>query len=70
MWHGVEMSFASYSSRLDDVVSWSCVAGSGGYSYLYEPLWWAGMITSKVTLLQLLALSTVVMSRILSLGDI
>lgn len=20
--------------------------GAGGYSYLYEPLWWAGMITS------------------------
>ncbi|KAF9608511.1 hypothetical protein IFM89_009877 [Coptis chinensis] len=23
-------------------------AGSGGYSYLYEPLWWAGMITMVV----------------------
>ncbi|KAJ4826174.1 hypothetical protein Tsubulata_034270 [Turnera subulata] len=23
-------------------------AGSGGYSYLYEPLWWVGMITSKL----------------------
>lgn len=23
-------------------------AGSGGYSYLYEPLWWAGMITMIV----------------------
>lgn len=22
-------------------------AGSGGYSYLQEPLWWAGMISSK-----------------------
>ncbi|CAK8530155.1 unnamed protein product [Lathyrus sativus] len=22
-------------------------AGSGGYSYLYEPLWWVGMITSE-----------------------
>jgi hypothetical protein len=22
-------------------------AGSGGHSYLYEPLWWLGMITSK-----------------------
>lgn len=22
-------------------------AGVGGYSYLYEPLWWAGMITSE-----------------------
>ncbi|VAH31618.1 unnamed protein product [Triticum turgidum subsp. durum] len=20
---------------------------SGGYSYLYEPLWWIGMVTSK-----------------------
>lgn len=28
-----------------------CIAfpcsGSGGHSYLYEPMWWAGMITSK-----------------------
>lgn len=24
-------------------------AGVGGYSYLYEPLWWSGMITSKIT---------------------
>ena len=23
-------------------------AGVGGYSYLMEPLWWVGMITSKV----------------------
>ncbi|WVY94871.1 hypothetical protein V8G54_033959 [Vigna mungo] len=23
-------------------------AGSGGYSYLYEPLWWVGMITSEL----------------------
>jgi hypothetical protein len=23
------------------------IAGVGGYSYLSEPLWWAGMITSK-----------------------
>jgi hypothetical protein len=23
------------------------VAGVGGYSYLYEPLWWVGMITSE-----------------------
>jgi hypothetical protein len=23
-------------------------AGVGGYSYLYEPLWWAGMITMLV----------------------
>ncbi|KAI3515119.1 hypothetical protein L1887_13870 [Cichorium endivia] len=23
-------------------------AGSGGYSYLYEPLWWVGMITMVV----------------------
>lgn len=22
------------------------LAGAGGYSYLYEPLWWVGMITS------------------------
>uniref|UniRef100_A0A2N9F9Y8 Probable magnesium transporter n=1 Tax=Fagus sylvatica TaxID=28930 RepID=A0A2N9F9Y8_FAGSY len=22
-------------------------AGSGGYSYLYEPWWWAGMVASK-----------------------
>ncbi|KAL6328855.1 hypothetical protein AAG906_003872 [Vitis piasezkii] len=22
-------------------------AGVGGYSYLYEPLWWVGMITSE-----------------------
>lgn len=22
-------------------------SGSGGYSYLYEPLWWVGMITSE-----------------------
>ncbi|XP_057469726.1 probable magnesium transporter NIPA4 isoform X1 [Actinidia eriantha] len=25
-------------------------AGVGGYSYLYEPLWWAGMITSEFIL--------------------
>ncbi|KAM7251566.1 hypothetical protein ACFE04_023449 [Oxalis oulophora] len=25
-------------------------AGSGGYSYLYEPLWWVGMITSDTAL--------------------
>ncbi|KAL0549972.1 hypothetical protein IC582_014467 [Cucumis melo] len=25
-------------------------AGSGGYSYLYEPMWWAGMISSKFLL--------------------
>ncbi|KAL5131784.1 putative magnesium transporter NIPA4 [Glycine soja] len=25
-------------------------AGSGGYSYLYEPLWWVGMITSDAAL--------------------
>ncbi|KAI8555111.1 hypothetical protein RHMOL_Rhmol05G0148800 [Rhododendron molle] len=25
-------------------------AGVGGYSYLYEPLWWAGMITSQLEL--------------------
>jgi hypothetical protein len=25
-------------------------AGVGGYSYLLEPLWWVGMITSKVFL--------------------
>lgn len=24
-------------------------AGVGGYSYLMEPLWWVGMITSKVS---------------------
>lgn len=32
------------------------VAGVGGYSYLYEPLWWVGMITSEsewVTLVKL-----------------
>ena len=23
------------------------MTGAGGYSYLYEPLWWAGMITSE-----------------------
>lgn len=23
------------------------VSGSGGFSYLLEPLWWAGMIASK-----------------------
>ncbi|RRT46164.1 hypothetical protein BHE74_00051213 [Ensete ventricosum] len=23
-------------------------AGAGGYSYLYEPLWWAGMITKAI----------------------
>ncbi|KAG7033403.1 putative magnesium transporter NIPA4, partial [Cucurbita argyrosperma subsp. argyrosperma] len=23
-------------------------AGAGGYSYLYEPLWWVGMITSEI----------------------
>ena len=23
------------------------LTGVGGYSYLYEPLWWVGMITSK-----------------------
>lgn len=22
-------------------------SGSGGYTYLYEPLWWVGMISSK-----------------------
>lgn len=22
-------------------------AGVGGYTYLVEPLWWAGMVTSK-----------------------
>lgn len=26
------------------------ITGLGGYSYLYEPLWWAGMITSKIAL--------------------
>lgn len=25
----------------------SLFAGVGGYSYLYEPLWWVGMITSE-----------------------
>ncbi|KAF2297417.1 hypothetical protein GH714_023292 [Hevea brasiliensis] len=25
-------------------------AGAGGYSYLYEPLWWIGMITSNAAL--------------------
>lgn len=24
-----------------------CFVGVGGYSYLLEPLWWIGMITSK-----------------------
>lgn len=23
------------------------ISGSGGFSYLHEPLWWIGMITSK-----------------------
>ena len=23
-------------------------AGVGGYSYLYEPLWWVGMISKKI----------------------
>ncbi|BBG93393.1 Probable magnesium transporter NIPA6, partial [Prunus dulcis] len=23
-------------------------AGSGGYTYLYEPLWWVGMISSHI----------------------
>lgn len=27
------------------------VAGVGGYSYLYEPLWWVGMITSELYLI-------------------
>lgn len=27
-----------------------CTVGSGGFSYLYEPLWWLGMITSKCVL--------------------
>ncbi|KAL0554839.1 hypothetical protein IC582_008767 [Cucumis melo] len=22
-------------------------AGSGGYSYLFEPMWWAGMISNR-----------------------
>ena len=26
------------------------ITGVGGYSYLYEPLWWVGMITSKQAL--------------------
>ncbi|CAI0378644.1 unnamed protein product [Linum tenue] len=25
-------------------------AGEGGYSYLYEPWWWAGMVTSSTTI--------------------
>jgi hypothetical protein len=31
-----------------DEVLMAC-AGVGGYSYLMEPLWWVGMITSKVS---------------------
>jgi hypothetical protein len=29
------------------VLMFHVMTGVGGYSYLYEPLWWIGMITSK-----------------------
>lgn len=25
----------------------TCLSGSGGYSYLMEPMWWGGMVASK-----------------------
>jgi len=33
----------------DDMMMMMAYAGVGGYSYLMEPLWWVGMITSKVS---------------------
>lgn len=35
----------------------TAVVGVGGYTYLLEPLWWTGMITSKYAIKVQLALS-------------
>lgn len=37
----------AYLEILKSLFSLNFTTGVGGYSYLYEPLWWAGMITSK-----------------------
>lgn len=34
-----------------------CVAGVGGFSYLLEPLWWLGMVTSKLSAISFLSLA-------------
>lgn len=45
LWDG---SWAIVADVLD---KFFVLTGSGGYSYLYEPLWWIGMITSELYLI-------------------
>ncbi len=40
----ISVSFQTADLTFCDPLS---VTGIGGHTYLYEPLWWAGMITSK-----------------------
>ncbi len=52
--HGMGNKSFEDEREIDDLQGWLwALAGVGGYSYLYEPLWWAGMITSKLLLLLL-----------------
>jgi hypothetical protein len=55
--HGMGNKSFEDEREIDDLQGWLwALAGVGGYSYLYEPLWWAGMITSKLILFLLLLL--------------
>lgn len=42
------LNFVMSGATVQIMVTYSAVimAGAGGYSYLLEPLWWAGMVTS------------------------
>jgi hypothetical protein len=43
-------SFLSFMAKCPAISAYQahlfCIAGGGGYTYLSEPLWWAGMTTS------------------------
>lgn len=39
--------YITYIYKQTAVLTFHVMIGVGGYSYLYEPLWWVGMITSK-----------------------
>jgi len=47
-------SFIIKKKGLKKAASSGVRAGVGGYSYLYEPLWWVGMITSQCSSLPFL----------------
>ena len=41
-------AYAVQQRACSQAPAWYLLAGVGGYSYLAEPLWWAGMLTMVV----------------------